>query len=179
MAQTDPFDKCLKQVLDSGADFAKIIEPKQVAVANWVRLKCQFGCDCYGGRLSCPPFSPTPEYTQKMLAEYRRALIFTYRSQTEDGEKKKRRSMRKVLVEVERELFLDGYYKALGLGAGPCNCCTRCDVTKPCKYPDEARPSMEACGIDVYQTARTAGIQIEVVKTLKDLCTFVSLLLIE
>ena len=32
-----------------------------------------------------------------------------------------------------------------------------------CKHPDLARPSMEAAGIDVYATARAAGLPIEVV----------------
>jgi predicted metal-binding protein len=175
----EKYDKFVKKILESGAETAKIVDPKIVVTANWVRMKCQFGCGGYNDRLTCPPFSPTPEYTAKMLTEYKAALIFTYSSENEESEKKKRRSVRKVLVEVEREMFLDGYYKAFGLSAGPCNYCTHCDVTKPCKYPEEARPSMEASGIDVYQTARNAGIKIEVVRTLKDICTFVSLILIE
>ncbi|HID55545.1 TPA: hypothetical protein EYP37_03380, partial [Candidatus Poribacteria bacterium] len=33
-----------------------------------------------------------------------------------------------------------------------------------CRHPRQARPSMEACGIDVYRTAKTAGFPIEVVR---------------
>jgi predicted metal-binding protein len=41
--------------------------------------------------------------------------------------------------------------------------CERCP--KFCRRPEEARPSMEASGIDVYATARANGFPIEVVKT--------------
>jgi predicted metal-binding protein len=33
-----------------------------------------------------------------------------------------------------------------------------------CIHPRDARPSLEACGIDVYATARGNGFPIEVVK---------------
>jgi len=42
--------------------------------------------------------------------------------------------------------------------------CEECSLDKGCKHPREARPSMEACGIDVFKTARTAGYPIEVVR---------------
>jgi hypothetical protein len=32
----------------------------------------------------------------------------------------------------------------------------------------EARPSMEACGVDVYQTARGNGFPIQVVRTYEE-----------
>ena len=66
------------------------------------------------------------------------------------------------VAELEREIFLDGYYKAFGMGCGPCRICKSCP--EECPYPRLARPSMEACGIDVYATARKAGFPIEVVK---------------
>ena len=66
------------------------------------------------------------------------------------------------MVALEREMFLDGYYRAFAFGAGPCTLCKSCprDV---CEHPEKARPSMEACGIDVFSTARANGFPIEVV----------------
>lgn len=66
-------------------------------------------------------------------------------------------------VKLEREIFLAGYYKALGYGAGPCMLCKECNVQQ-CVHPEDTRPSMEACGIDVYATVRANGLPIEVVK---------------
>jgi predicted metal-binding protein len=69
----------------------------------------------------------------------------------------------KLIVKLEREIFLSGFYKALGFGAGPCRLCKECNL-KECVRPDDARPSMEACGIDVFATARANGFPIEVVR---------------
>ena len=43
------------------------ISAGDVVVANWVRLKCRYGCQAYGRHLGCPPYSPTPEETQRVL----------------------------------------------------------------------------------------------------------------
>src|ERR1700690_1397988 len=54
------------------------INPEDVVVGNWVRLKCQYGCPSYGKKLSCPPYSPTPEDTRKVLEEYSKAYLIGY-----------------------------------------------------------------------------------------------------
>jgi predicted metal-binding protein len=113
-----------------------------------------------------------------MLKHYSKALLITYNVAPEE-EERLRYKIREVVAEIERDMFLDGYYKAFGMGAGPCHLCEECDVKKPCNRPHEARPSMEASGIDVYQTMRNAGLKIEVVKYHKMLCTFCGLILIE
>ncbi len=86
---------------------------------------------------------------------------------------------RNIVADLEREMFLDGHHKVFGMAAGPCEFCRRCEPGKGCKHPYEARPSMEACGIDVYQTARNNRIRLEVVKSEESLCSFLSLILIE
>ncbi|MEN3037166.1 MAG: DUF2284 domain-containing protein [Candidatus Methanosuratincola petrocarbonis] len=51
-----------------GAEDARIINAEEVVIGNWVRMKCQYGCDGYGRNLACPPFSPTPEEFRDVLA---------------------------------------------------------------------------------------------------------------
>lgn len=176
---TSKLNKYIKEIKKSGANVIKFIEPRKVVVSNWVRMKCQFGCDAYNTRYTCPPYSPTPEYTRQMLKEYKIALFFTYKY-SRINEKKKRQSIRRILANIEREMFLDGYYKVFALGAGPCNLClNKCNLTKPCPHPEIARPSMEACGIDVYKTAHNIGIKLKVVKDYKDIPLYCCLILIE
>ena len=138
----------------SGAIRAKLIHPADVVTGSWVRWKCQFGCGGYDSSRMCPPHTPTPEQTRQMLDEYDHGILFEASSN----------ATKTVAAKLEREIFLAGYYKALGLGSGPCELCRRCAVEKGCRHPDKARPAMEACGIDVYQTARNNGFSIEVVK---------------
>lgn len=167
----------VKRVLQLGAEEAKIIDTKNIVTGNWVRLKCQYGCKGYGNRLTCPPFSPTPEYTKKMIAEYKKALLLTYHSKP-GQERAKRRKMHRVVARLEREIFLDGYYKAFGMVAGPCRYCVPCKVNDACKFPEYARPAMEACGIDVYQTARNSGLKLEVAQSTKYISKYCCLILI-
>ena len=148
------FTKYVAKAKELGAKEAKVISASSVVTAQWVRLKCQFGCDGYGHRLTCPPFSPTPEQTRRMLDEYTHVLLIHGDAYTD---------IRTIVAALEREIFLDGFYKAFGMGAGPCYLCAKCG--KFCKHPDIARPSMEASGIDVYATARGNGFPLDVVKT--------------
>jgi len=171
-------DKYIKKVLDGGAAIARIIGPDKIVTAPWVRLKCRYGCGEYGKCLTCPPYSPTPDYTANMLKHYSAALLITYNVEPED-EDKLWRQIREIVAEIERDMFLEDYYKAFGMGAGQCHLCEECDVSKPCKYPHRARPSMEACGIDVYQTVRNLGLKIEVVKSRTLPCTYCGIILIK
>jgi len=88
-------------------------------------------------------------------------------------------SLERIVTDLEREMFLDGYYKAFGMVAGPCGLCKTCEIEEPCKHPHEARPAMEACGIDVYATARNNGYELNVVTSEDDPCSFLSLILIK
>ena len=50
---------------------------------------------------------------------------------------------------------------SLHLGAGGCGVCERCAKRDglPCRFPEQALPSMEAYGVDVYHTAENAGMK--------------------
>jgi predicted metal-binding protein len=146
-----------------GALDAVVISPGKVVTATWVRLRCQFGCSEYGQCATCPPYSPTPETTRRMLDEYRTAILL-HGSATDP--------LRKIARALESAIFLAGYYKAFAFLCGPCWLCKACPAigakrgrAAECRHTDLARPSMEAAGIDVFATARAAGLPIEVVRT--------------
>lgn len=137
-----------------GAADARLIGPKDVVCAEWVRLKCQYGCGAYASSRNCPPYSPTPERTRKILDEFKTAIL-VHGDKTAD--------IRQIVVALEREVFLAGYYKAFAYACGPCHLCKKCNLEGACRHEDQARPAMEACGIDVFATARAAGLPIKVV----------------
>jgi len=161
--------------LTQGASEARLVPTRHVVTAEWVRLKCLYGCPGYGKRLCCPPYTPTPQTFSRVLGEYRQALVYSYQG----GSRARRRKMQRGLAELERAAFLDGWYKAFALGAGPCRLCKECDTSRRCRHPYEARPSMESCGIDVYATCRNAGIKLDVVTCPEDTPKYIHLLLID
>ena len=160
----------IRRAKELGALGGRIIGPRDVVCAEWVRLKCEFGCDGYGQCRTCPPHSPTPERTRRVVDEYRRLLLVHVRRGS---------GVTPLVVRLEREIFLDGYHKAFAWGAGPCPLCKECDPTGPCSHADRARPAMEACGIDVYSTARRNGFSINVVRSRKDEQHYFGLVLVD
>ena len=145
----------VKLAAEHGALVAKAVRPADVETGEWVRWKCRYGCGCYGSSLVCPPHTPTPGETRKMLDGYRRAVLF---------ESPRGGHVKKIAVALERELFLTGFYKAFALGAGPCELCDECAFEDGCRHPHEACLAMEACGIDVFATVRKHGFTVEVVR---------------
>lgn len=163
----DYIDKAVKL----GAKDAKIIQANSIVTAPWVRIKCQYGCGGYDQCLTCPPYSPTPEMTAQIVKCYKTAILIHGDDHSD---------MTNVAVELEREVFLDGFHKAFAMGSGPCRLCSICNVSKnECRNPEKSRPAMEACGIDVFQTVRNNGYGIGVVKDHSCGQNYFSLVLIE
>lgn len=175
------FERYCEFAKEHGADHALIVDTELIVVNDWVRIKCQYGCGAYGRCLTCPPYSPTPEVTRKMLRDYSKGLLMKFEriSYEEEENSTASRRVRDLVYELERLIFLDGYYKAFGMGAGPCPYCDECDVTQACQFPRKARPSMEACGIDVYKTAQNYGFTLKVVGSTQELCSYLGIVLIE
>jgi predicted metal-binding protein len=160
--------KYIKRAKELGAKQAKVISAKTIVAAEWVRLKCKFGCGGYGQCLTCPPYAPTPDETRRALGYYKYALLVHGNEYTD---------IHGIIPVLEREIFLDGYFKAFGMGAGPCELCATC--TKSCRHPDKTRPSLEACGIDVFTTVRSNGFPIKVLKTQSCRGNYYGIVLIE
>jgi predicted metal-binding protein len=166
--------------LEGGATSVKPIQPSSVITAPWVRLKCMFGCGGYDNSYCCPPHTPTPEETRKILDCYSRAILFHLETLPSKG-REKRKTFLQMLIDLEGDMFKDGYYKAFVFLAGPCRLCDECGraTGTSCDHGDRARPSMEACGIDVFQTARNNGFHIETLKDKTEPLNNFSLMLVD
>ncbi|MGZ4935727.1 MAG: DUF2284 domain-containing protein, partial [Halobacteriota archaeon] len=70
-----------------------------------------------------------------------------------------KRKLDVVAERLEAAAFKGGMKYATALSAGKCTLCDECVGTgNRCRNPYKARPSMEAMGIDVGETARNAGL---------------------
>jgi predicted metal-binding protein len=161
--------KYCDMALERGASRVKQIHPSMVVTAPWVRLKCQFGCEFYGQNYCCPPDSPAAEQTRAILDCYQRAILLHLELPAGPDRAKLFQQLNKISVDLELEMFWDGYYKAFAFLAGPCLDCKlgACGKIKdggPCTFPRRARPSMEGCGIDVYQTARNNDLLVDTLR---------------
>ncbi|MGI6094852.1 MAG: DUF2284 domain-containing protein [Lachnospiraceae bacterium] len=148
------YERYIEWLLQKGADMAKVVDADTVATAAWVVYKCKFSCSAYGTNRCCPPYAPTYQETQEMLKDYSKGILF----RTHDID-----TVTPLAVGLEKELFLDGYYKALAFGAGSCSRCKKCNIER-CNFTRTTVPSMEACGIDVFATVRANGLEIHTLR---------------
>jgi predicted metal-binding protein len=174
-------EKYCSLAVEAGATHAKQIHPSSVVTAPWVRLKCQFGCPGYGKGHCCPPHTPTSDETRAILDCYHRALLFHIEVPLTQGKEKHHQKYLDTLIELEAEMFKDQYYKAFLFLAGPCRQCKKCGALegKPCASPWKARPSMEGCGIDVYQTARNNGLFVQTLRERTDTNNWYCLMMVD
>jgi predicted metal-binding protein len=164
------FKALVAKAKELGASDAKIIEVASIKTGAWTRWKCQFGCPNYGHKHCCPPNVPTYRETREFLKEYKHGLLvqFTYKLTAADLKNYAQRDVQignetlKVLLQLEKAAFLENYYKAFALKGGTCHLCETCGEF--CNHPTQARPSMEAVGIDVFAFAADNGYKIEVMQ---------------
>jgi predicted metal-binding protein len=167
MNQTKDLTQICQLAKKLGAKHAQIVDVNKVVVGNWVRMKCQYGCARYGEKLTCPPYTPIPDEFRRVLDGYSLAILLRFELQTRDDFK----TPTSVVTQLEREAFLLGYHSAFGLGFSTCYYCTECTL-EGCIHPELARPSMEACGTDVYITVRNTGFNLNVVKNRDEQANF-------
>lgn len=176
----------------------KVISTESIVISEWVRWKCMFGCKAYGKHLNCPPFVPSVEETRKLVKCYKKAIIARFEAEPNHSQPPERihhflmntlRAFYDKMFELERTAYLNGYYKAFALYGLPCPYCDPCPVEKLenvdldpkryCKFPHKVRPAMEATGIDVFQTVKNAGYELEVLTSPSERILFFGLLLLE
>lgn len=171
----EKLEKDLQQLLakavEYGANAAKVVDVPTIKTGAWTRMKCQFGCPNYGKTLCCPPYAPDYEITQKFLNEYKKAVLVEVvcpfpdnigPKEFEELDKNVSGELLKVLLDLERDAFLMNHYRSFALKAGRCRLCPECNLKK-CVNPTKARPSLEACGIDVFALANDNGFPMEVI----------------
>jgi predicted metal-binding protein len=141
------------------------LDPAAILIAEWVRIKCQFGCPHYARAAACPPNTPSVDACRRLFSEYQHALMFHFTFTEAETRARHARSARthQALISLERDVFLAGYPKAFALFTDACQLCDEC-VPQPseCKQPALARPSATGMAIDVFGTARRLGYPVEV-----------------
>ncbi len=198
-------EKLASFAIKNGAKEAKVMEADKVVVDERVQMKCRYPpCANYGKNLMCPPYVMNAKEFREIVAKYKYAIAVQLECLVDDelkamigGDKSFKdlsnnaeyrakiekvfqeniaKKMGKLISAIEKEAFVKGYYLSLGLGMGGCMLCPVCELKFPCKHPWEARPSMEALGIDVTRTVKNAGLQLSWGS--KDIITLNGLILI-
>jgi predicted metal-binding protein len=165
-----------------GYDDYRWIDPARIVVAQWVRMKCTFGCIEYGHNACCPPSTPSVDECRQFFREYATGVILHFPQGLDRAEDRRvwSRQVNASLSTLERAVFLAGYPKTFLLYMDSCGICTGCPGSRAaCKAPRQARPSPEAMAVDVFSTVRQYGFPIQVLSDYTQTMNRYAFLLIE
>ncbi len=160
----------------------KWIQPKSMITGQWVRLKCIYGCPSYGLKGCCPPEVPSVADCERFFKEYKKGVLFHFAKKFKNPQMRIpwSKEVNQRMLDLEKEVFLAGFYKAFVFPHAPCRLCDSCKGSKQeCRQPYWARPTLEAFGVDVYATARKMGYPIQVLKGYEEEMNRFGLLLVE
>ena len=136
------------------------VMPFSAAVVDACRANI---CGRYGKNWMCPPAVGTLDALEAKVKSYQKAAVFTCKYEIADsfdyeGMKEGQRRAKVVFSEVTAAMRSAGE-RFLPLGSGGCELCDVCTCPDaPCRFPDLATPSVEACGVNVMQLAKTVGL---------------------
>lgn len=145
-------------------DHAGIFAAKILKFDPAVRAMCAADrCRSYGRRWTCPPGCGTLEEIAARAAGYCRGILLQSTGMLEDD------FDAETMMETERlqkERFAiyaaqvhKVYPDCFPMSSGACELCAECSYPDfPCRFPDKAFPSMEACGLLVSQVCADCGI---------------------
>ena len=188
MADAMHLQRLIAEAEDLGANRAAPLPAAAVVVDDRVNLKCRVPlCSGYGHNLMCPPAVMAADETRGVLRKYGDTLVVQLdipltqdcvdeqldgKSHAEshsdgaqlEGLRESQSAFANLMTDLEKAAFKLGYRYAAAFSGGECVLCEECvgqASGERCRHPFEARPSMEAVGIDVVATAEAAGLSVE------------------
>lgn len=155
----DKYKKYIETAKKKGMVDALIISPADICFDIRTQLKCAWGCDRqFIPNAKCDNRGITYEERVKMVKQYKTILLLHSHDVQQLG---------KVVLEIEKTAFLDGYYLAFAVNA--CHICNKCQAMKgnDCLHPEKVRPCACLFGMDIYKTVRKLELPCEVLQDKK------------
>lgn len=159
-------EQLIQLALDAGAAKAEIISVDQIVTSAEFREACRKNlCGAWGRCWMCPPDVGEIEPLMAELRTYQHGLWYQTIGELEDSfdiegmgdAKKKHVRLSQQVEELVKPLLGKHLHLSCG-GCGLCERCTRID-NEPCRFPDRAMASLEAYGVDVYQTTKSTSLK--------------------
>ena len=159
-------EQLIKLAIEAGAAKAEMITVDQIITSATFREACrQNMCGQWGKCWMCPPDVGEVNELMAQIRNYRHGLGYQTIGELEDsfdiegmGEAKKRHIALTHRIEAAAKTLVGDH---LHLTCGGCGVCERCAKVdgQPCRFPEKALPSLEAYGVDVYNTTRQTSLK--------------------
>lgn len=159
-------DTLREQLLALGAYRTGLVETASIRLDRSFRAMCEMNtCGAYGRCWMCPPDVGEIDVLMDRARSFDKALVYQTVSPLEDSY-----DFEGMMAAAHRHAALSHrvtewcrgapFQSYLHLGAGGCHICKVCAkrTDEPCRHPELALPSLEACGIQVSELAALAGM---------------------
>jgi predicted metal-binding protein len=147
------------------SEIAEIEDINTIHITQEVRDRCADNyCGFYGKNHMCPPAVGDLSHYQQLIQGYAKGLVFSkaypvknrydYKSMVAAG-----LAFRETIQEINKQAKAD-QCDCTFFSAGTCGICESCSIQidEPCRFPEDAIPSLEAAGIDVVSLSRSLGM---------------------
>lgn len=160
-------DQLIQTALDCGADNAVSINTESIVLNPEFRRMCEANqCGMFGRCYMCPPDIGPIEDLMPKIRKYEKGLFYQIINPLEDSFDLEGMVEAKIRLTTVSQRLLDAFRSVPGdgtlhLSGGACGLCKSCgkETGEPCRHPDRALASLESYGVDVYNTARNAGLK--------------------
>ncbi|MBO5415002.1 MAG: DUF2284 domain-containing protein [Clostridia bacterium] len=161
------YKKMISAALELGLSGAEVISVDSIVTSAEFREACEANrCGVYGKCWMCPPDVGDIYELMECVRGYSHALLYQLISPLEDsydieGMTAARKAHSKIGRELYRALADELPQKSLHLSCGGCGVCKKCSKIdgEPCRFPNEATASLEAYGINVYETVKNTSLK--------------------
>ncbi len=166
----EKIDALLQFAEHAGATRAGRLPPESIGVEDRLADFCRDPkCPYWGQSMSCPPYVSGPAGFRKLLQSSRHAIVFRIEIQSSSLHGEDRPEVMRLLHEITAAIEIEatriGFASAAGFAGGSCKasfCADQphCRVIAgegPCRYPEQARPSMSGYGVNVGELMQAAG----------------------
>lgn len=159
-------DKIAEKIVTMGASRAAFVATDDIPFEAAFRAACeQNACGFYNRCWTCPPDAGSIEESMARVKAFPRAVVFQTIRPLEDSYDIE--GMHDASVAHNRltlkvlETYRQMGYECMVLGAGACGVCETCTKPegKPCRLPELAITSLEACGVNVSELAKVCGLR--------------------
>ena len=158
-------EKWIQLALELGFTEAAPLDPKRLRTLESVRSYCaEDKCGYYGKSWVCPPACGSLAECEGRMHAFPKGILLVTQAHREDEssfaeviETSRQHKERHYALAEKMQAALP---RVLALGAGSCSLCRECTYPDaPCRHPDRAVSSLEACGLQVADVCRDCGVE--------------------
>lgn len=149
-----------------GIAVCRDVDPRLLRPEERIRALCREDkCGNWRKHHMCPPLLGDLRRAHELLERYAHGVLLQWSRELDAkhdraGVERSKVDFHRLILAVEEGLRARGFGGAFGLIGGSCGLCAPCTAARgePCPLPHEARPSLEALGVDLLSLLARLGL---------------------